>query len=378
MAKLFINRDIVADSDKYQNLILTGDDGMSFSDIQYFMNWMDPLDNQIEIELHSCGGDVVEGYAIYDALRASGKEISCTVVGKCASMATVILLAAPLERRKMYPNAKMLIHSPYCPCYEGELDLATLGAIKAGLEAEREKMLSIYSERCGVDRVLIEAQVDKATWFGGEVAKQLGFVSEILIPKSAKANETNLTNKSMKEVKVKQSILDKVLAKAGYKKIEDVKFVSLELTTAGGDTLTVEREEGEPQVGDAASPDGEHVMPDGRTIVVQDGAITEIRESEEEAEDTDVEALQSRVAELEAQVAELTSQAKTDEETSILAKVSEAGGIDALVKAASSKYTPAGKSQVPGKKQKEQKVVSRIHEKLEAEREKNRKRFYRN
>ena len=94
MAKLYINKDIVADKDKMENWYLTGDEGLSFPDIQYFLSWLDPADPKIDIEIHSCGGDTVEGYAIYDALRASGKEISCTVVGRCASMATIILLSA--------------------------------------------------------------------------------------------------------------------------------------------------------------------------------------------------------------------------------------------------------------------------------------------
>ena len=93
MAKLYINKDIVADRDKLESWYLTGDEGLSFPDIQYFLSWLDPADPTIDIEIHSCGGDTVEGYAIYDALRASGKEISCTVVGRCASMATIILLS---------------------------------------------------------------------------------------------------------------------------------------------------------------------------------------------------------------------------------------------------------------------------------------------
>ena len=47
----------------------------------------------------------------------------------------------------------------------------------------------------------------------------------------------------------------------------------------------MERDEGEPQVGDTASPDGEHVMPDGKTIIVTDGVITEIKDPDELEED---------------------------------------------------------------------------------------------
>lgn len=377
MAKLFINKDIVADVDKMENWYLTGVDGMSFSDVQDFIAWIPNDDQRIDIELHSCGGDVAEGYAIYDALRATGKEISATVVGRCASMATVILLAAPIERRKMYPHAKILIHSPFCPGIDGSLDIEALEGIKAGLEAERERMISLYVERCGVERALIEEQMAKESWFGGEIAKQLGFVSEIIMPKSAKVviNNQRSMAKKEEEVTVKKSLLDRMLAKMGYAKIEDVPAVALELTTAGGDVLTVEREEGEPQIGDAASPDGEHVMPDGKTIVVQDGIITEIREST--SNDEDVEALQNRVSELEQQVAELTANAKSDEDIKILAQVKKAGGIDKLLKDAASKYTPAGRVNTPSTKGKgeEEKPISKNEKRLAEFREKQKAKY---
>ena len=373
MAKLFINKDIVADSDKMENWYLTGVDGMSFSDVQDFIAWIPIDDPRIDIELHSCGGDVAEGYAIYDALRATGKEISATVVGRCASMATVILLAAPLERRKMYPHAKILIHSPYCPGIDGSVDIQALESLKSGLAAEREKMLSLYVERCGVDRSLLEEQMAKETWFGGEVAKQLGFVSEVIMPKSARILTNNkVMAKKENEVTVSKSLLERMLAKLGYAKIEDVPAVALELTTAGGDVLTVEREEGDPQVGDPASPDGEHVMPDGKTIVVTDGVITEIREPEEGNDDT--AALEARIAELEQQVADLKANAKTEDDINILAAVKNAGGIEKLIKAAASKYTPAGRTTVVSTKP-EVKHESKIDKKLAEIRNKNKQNF---
>lgn len=346
MAKLYINKDIVADKDKMESWCLTGDEGISFPDIQYFLSWLDPNDPVIDIELHSCGGDTSEGYAIYDSLRATGKQISCTVVGKCASMATIILLAAPLERRKAYPHAKLLIHSPYCPSYVGELDLNTIESIKTSLVSEKERMLSVYIERTGVDRAKLEAQMEKETWFGGEVAKQLGFVSEVLLPKSAKANIT-FNHKNMnkeKQVTVKQSLFDKLLAKCGYQKIEDIPVVAMELTDANGNTLTVERDEGEPQVGDTATPDGEHVMPDGKTIIVTDGIITEIKDPEEETDDEDVDALKARIEELETENASLKSNARSVDDNKILNAVKMAGGESWLAKNCST-YRVSGRVQ---------------------------------
>lgn len=346
MAKLYINKDIVADKDKMESWYLTGDGGVSFSDIQYFLSWLDPNDPIIDIELHSCGGDTAEGYAIYDALRNTGKQISCTAVGRCASMATIILLAAPKERRRAYPHAKLLIHTPYCPSFEGELDLDAIESIRSSLIAEKERMIAVYIERTGSSREVLEQQMEKSTWFGGEVAKQLGFVSEVLLPKSAKANITfNYKNMNKeKQVTVKQSLMDKLLAKCGYQKIEDIPVIAMELTDANGNTLTVEREEGEPQVGDSASPDGEHVMPDGKTIIVADGVITEIKESEEDTGGEDVEALKARIEELETENASLKTNARTVEENKILNAVKMAGGEMWLAKNCST-YRVSGRVQ---------------------------------
>lgn len=335
MAKLYINKDIVADKDKMENWYLTGDEGLSFPDIQYFLSWLDPADPKIDIEIHSCGGDTVEGYAIYDALRASGKEISCTVVGRCASMATIILLSAPLERRKAYPHAKFLIHKPYLARYDDLLDLETIESIKSSLEAEKDKMMAVYVERTGVESTILEVQMNKEAWFGGEVAKQLGIISDVLIPTTAKGTDYKLNSEKMnkeKQVTVKQSIIDRLLAKCGYQKIEDIPVVSMELTDAEGNTLTVEREEGEPQVGDAASPDGEHVMPDGKTIIVTDGVITEIKDPEEANGDEEIEALKARIEELEEENAALKTNARTVEDNKILNAVKMAGGENWLAK----------------------------------------------
>lgn len=371
MAKLFINKDIASDSDKAKYW-LSGEDSISFTDIQNFMDWMDRDDNRIDVEIHSCGGDCAEGYAIYDALRTSGKEISCKVVGKCASMATVILLAAPLERRTAYAHSSLCIHDPYGDgaLLKGKVTPERLESIAADLRAEKQKMLDLYVERTGQNSDVLEAQMATDSWFGPEKAMELGFISSIVPAISAKKEEDIINPKTnimaKKEVKVESSLLDRLLRKCGYAKIEDVPAVAMVITTSTGDELNVEREEGEIQVGDPASPDGEHVLEDGRTVVVQEGVITEIREPG--SEDEDVDSLKARIDELESEVAELKSNAKTEDEIKILGAVAKAGGIDKLTRAAASKYTPAGRTTTIGKKT-DTKKVSKIGQKLEKIRE---------
>lgn len=380
MAKLFINKEIAPDADKAK-FWLTGEDSISFTDIQYFIDWMPSDDNRIDVEIHSCGGDCTEGYAIYDALRASGKEISCKVVGTCASMATVILLAAPAERRTAYEHASLCIHNPYADgaLLKGKVTPERLESIASDLRAEKEKMLSLYVERTGQPREVLEAQMESDSWFTPGKAIELGFISSIVPAISAKKEVINqnpiVMGKTEKEVKVQSSLLDRLLRKCGYAKIEDVPAVALTLTTSTGEELTVEREEGDIQVGDPASPDGEHVLEDGRTVVVQDGVITEIREP---SSDEDVEALKAQVEELKAENAELKKNAKTEDEISVLAEVEKAGGIDKLKRAAASKYVPSGRVSNAGNKPQENKPVSKIETMLAEKREKNKQRYNKN
>lgn len=378
MAKLYINKDIASDADKMKYW-LTGDDSISFSDIQGFIDWIPVEDNRIDIELHSCGGDCTEGYAIYDALRASGKEISCKVVGRAASMATVILLAAPIGRRSAYQHAELLIHAPYYPsgAKVGELTLDKLEELKSGLQLEKEKILNVYLDRTGQAREVLEAQMSTNSWFGAEKAIELGFVSSIVPVASASAKKpiiNNSNSKSMakeeKKVTVAQA-LHMLGVALGVSKPESVGMV---ITTSTGDELTVEREEGEIQVGDPASPDGEHVLEDGRTVVVTDGVITEIKEPS--STDEDVEALQDRVAELEAENAELRSNARSEADLRILAAVSKAGG-EAWLRKATGSYIPSRRSASPQarKPEEEKKPMSKIEKRLAEAREKNKNRY---
>ena len=378
MAKLYINKDIAPDADKMKYW-LTGDDSISFSDIQGFIDWIPNDDNRIDIELHSCGGDCTEAYAIYDALRASGKEISCKVAGNAASMATVILFAAPLERRSAYQHAQLLIHSPYYPASAkiGDITLAKLEELKSELEAEKEKMLGVYVDCTGKDRSVLEAQMNTDSWFDAEKAIELGFISSIVPAISASANKSELNNnlniKSMakeeKKVTVAQA-LHMLGVALGVSKPESVGMV---ITTSTGDELTVEREEGEIQVGDPASPDGEHVLEDGRTVVVTDGVITEIKEPS--IEEDDAQALKDRIAELEAENSSLKSNAKSESDARILAAVNKAGG-ESWLRKATGAYTPAKRSVSPqAKRLEEERPVSKIEKKLAEVREKNKNRY---
>lgn len=379
MAVLKIYNDIAAEEDKVFYQWCNGVDAVCMKDVDEFLNAMGADDEVVDIRLHCSGGLVSEGWAIYDKLRASGKKIEATVEGKCASMATVVLMAAPKEARKALPSARILVHNPYIAGYAlGDAVTAQMLREEAErMQEEQDKILDLYVERCGCDRDEMQALMDEDKTITVERAMELGLIGEVVQPLSAKSRkdrgynadssnssnssysansanrgkEINNQNREMKKVEVKQSWLERLLAKAGFAKMEEAVF-GMELSTADGSTIEVEREEGEPQVGDAASPDGEHVMPDGSTIVVADGVITEIKPAEEEAEEggntegeekdetqerisaleAEVEKLKDALAKAESERDEAKAKAKSKEELAILNAVKMAGGREWLAK----------------------------------------------
>ena len=369
MAKLKIYSDIV-DEECKAFLAWNGMDGLSFQDIDRFIGEIPENDGDISLTINCRGGLTDTALAMYDALRATGKTISAEVIGECSSSATLLLLAARKDLRKAHPNASILIHNPYISGFV-EGDAKRIGNIAESLEDVRNKFLDIYVERTGADRETLSAMMDEDKPMSVAKAIELGFISEEILPISAQ-------NKTPK-IKDKMSIKEKI-----FKALARVFGMSLE--TADGKTLELEKESGEPVVGDVVtSEDGEYLMPDGATIVVEGGAIVEIRPAEEVVVETEVERgeetneelendaefsekdaeidrLKAIIAEKDAEIDRLReelnaaqSNAKSDDDKNILNMVAVAGGIEWLKSVKSHGKAP--------KRETEPKNIDKLNEK---------------
>ena len=366
MADLKIYNDIQSEDTKDIVRFWGGVEGTSFKDIDEFVSSIPEDDADINIKLHCNGGEVLEGLAIYDKLRSTGKTISATVEGTCASMATIILLSAQKDKRKAYKNAEILVHEPYMAYQTTHGTAEELRRASEEMQHIEDKLIDIYVDRTDADRDTIVELMHDGKFIGADKAMEIGLISTIVEPISAKKVVTNIINQTPtematdNEIKVKRSLWEKVLSALGLGEAEaeevmdakdenqgeEAKPLNLTLETADGATLTVEREDGEPQVGDKASPDGEHQMPDGKTIIVTDGEITEIREPETEetepepdAKDLEIADLKAQVEELTSKVADLESKQKSESDIEVLNYVESVGGMDGLRKMVS-KHVP--------------------------------------
>lgn len=368
MLKIVINNQIAPDSEKMAYIMSGEGFPTSYTDIQSLLDYF-PEEQEVMLELHSCGGDTTEGWAIYDALRASGRTIHAKVVGECASMATIIFLAAPKERRSIAKHGRMLIHSPYFPD-AGAVTRDNIGALQATLEEEHNKMLNEYIERTGMDKETLEAQMSAGGWFDADRAVALGFAGFIAPELSASTQ----SRKDMKKNKLKAALEAFCAAFASTS--------AMTFTTKDGMELEVEREEGEIEVGDPASPDGEFILEDGRTVIVKDGVIVDIKEaeSEEPVEETpeteaveeetteepaeDVEELKKQIEELKKENEDLKKQLEEKEE--VVAAVNALGGKKFLAQQTSAQLAIARKAVAKQKVEEDNPFASILAAKREA------------
>lgn len=295
MATFKLYSDIVDEEEKVF-LEEWGLNGHCYKDIDEFLASIPADDEVIDIRIHCRGGSCVEGWAMYDALRRSKKKIYATVEGECSSMATVILLAAPLERRTAYKNAHFCIHNPAVMCLDTDLPKrltadgintikTQIGIQEKCLRDEQEKLIQLYISRTNAGRKELQEIMDQDTLIDTKKAIELGFISKTLVPNTAlRTNKSNNMSKPNTTVAVRKSVLDRILAKCGLSRLEDVSMRDQVCTDKEGKEFTVEREDGDPQVGDTAYPDGTYTMDNGDVITIEDNLITSITPGEQPAE----------------------------------------------------------------------------------------------
>jgi len=130
--------------------------------------------SDITVNVHSLGGDLLEGLAIYDMLKEHPARITTKIVGATASAGTIIAMAG--DTVEITENSKFLIHNA--------------STLTAGNADEHEKsaeqlrkfdnnIVSIYRKKTGKPKSEIKALMSKEVWIDASEAKGWGFIDKI-------------------------------------------------------------------------------------------------------------------------------------------------------------------------------------------------------
>ena len=126
----------------------------------------------IEVTIMSPGGSVLEGLAIYDALRASDKKIKTSALGMAASIASIIFMAG--DEREVSDNAEIMVHN--ASVVTGGNKHTLKDAIET-LDGMDKKLIDIYTSRTGLSVDEVSSLLDKETFMSADEAVNKGFAT---------------------------------------------------------------------------------------------------------------------------------------------------------------------------------------------------------
>ena len=148
----------------------------------------------INLSIHSPGGSVLDGLAIYNALKAHPAKIYGHVEGIAASAASFILMAA--DSISMPEDAFIMIHNAHGGAMGDSSDLREMADVMDKLQ---DSIVNIYEKRTGIDREQLAEMMQAETWMNATDALENGFIDTITdsINVAAKIGVFNKYFKSM-------------------------------------------------------------------------------------------------------------------------------------------------------------------------------------
>lgn len=169
--------------------------------------------NDIVVNINSPGGDMFEGLAIYNLLRAHSGTVTVNILGIAASAASIIAMAG--DEIQMGRGAFLMIHNCWSIGVGNRHDFAKLAA---DLEPFDKSMADIYVARSGQSESVVSKMMDDETYIASSDAIAKGFADGLLA-----ADEINDGDESPQAAIRK---LDAALAKAEMPRSERRKLIS--------------------------------------------------------------------------------------------------------------------------------------------------------
>lgn len=130
----------------------------------------------LNVHINSPGGDVFDGFAIYNQLKQHPATVEVDVDGVAASIASIIAMAAAPGKLRIAKNALMMIHNPQGGAFGDESELERVIAL---LKSVKGNLADTYVDRTGNKKADVEAWMGEETWFTAEAALQHGFVDAV-------------------------------------------------------------------------------------------------------------------------------------------------------------------------------------------------------
>lgn len=157
---------------------------------------------QINLHIHSPGGDVFDGIAIYNLLKNHPANVTVYIDGLAASMASVIAMAG--NEVIMPENAMMMIHKPWGIQGGDAEDMRKYADL---LDKVENTLIPAYASKTGKTPEELAEMLSEETWLNGKECVEQGFADKLAEPlvamasiKSRKLEDFENMPKAMKDM----------------------------------------------------------------------------------------------------------------------------------------------------------------------------------
>lgn len=156
--------------------------GWPFIEAQDFLADLDNHKGKdLIVSINSPGGDVFDGFAIYNALKRWDGKVTTRNDGLAASAASFILVSG--DEVQSAKNAFVMIHNAWGLVVGNKEDLEKTAGF---LDQIDTAIAEHYADKTGKKISDIKDLMSKETWFRGSAAKDYGLVDKVIDQEAAK------------------------------------------------------------------------------------------------------------------------------------------------------------------------------------------------
>jgi ATP-dependent Clp protease, protease subunit len=305
------------------DIYLIGEIGYDVT-LQSVINQVDNSDKTLplNVHIHSQGGGVYDGLAIYNYLKALPQGVNTSSSGLVASIASIIFLAGKKESRSINATDNFLIHLPSAMNWGNAKDLEKTAKELRDIE---DKLSTIYENETTLTKDEALELMKKDEFLNVEFLKEKGFVNEIIEFKAvAKFGNTennmseNLTKKEAENLFEKfgnklKEIFNPENEALSNKIVQDATGTEIDFLDLKQEDAIIE---GVKAKVEGKNADGDYLLPNGDKYTFENGVLKNIVE----AEVLEVENLKNELTEVknlvetkDAEILELTNKLKEKE-----------------------------------------------------------------
>lgn len=133
--------------------------------------------DDIYLYINSVGGNVTDGFAIYDTMNFIKSDVCTICIGEASSMGAILLLNGTKGKRSALENSEIMIHQPLGGVNGQATDIEITSK---RINEIKEKINRIIASKSGTPLKKVKADVERDYYMNAKEAQSYGLIDNIL------------------------------------------------------------------------------------------------------------------------------------------------------------------------------------------------------